>query len=1611
MQEKSFTLINKGMNRDLSISKAGESSAYENLNIRIEAREGDTLLSVTNEKGNARFFEQTFHGELVGYNVLNNYLILFTHVANGLDHIYRVDTSIPESIHIFQGYLGFSLEHPIESITYYESEDVQKIYWVDGIHPLRFMNFMNSLSGTQGASYLEYAGFDSNAGWGVQDNYISAEITKDNTGQTRPNGVIQYFVTYYNRYGQESGCAWISDLVYLSPMNVGGNPEETNNNKITLKFTHTYTPNYSKFRVYSLFRSSLNGTPVAYLVGEADIASNSINDEEITIVDDGSHLELVDASSILFLGSRDVKPYTIEHKDQTLFLGNLKLNDKAQYTEIQNAINQRMFSVQVEADEQQVPFEEGVTYLAYCVSFERSTGNNASDIPYVKNTGTYPYNNQLAYTSAEITSFKGGELYRFALVFIDKNGNRSDAFWIGDRVNGIYPQVDSTNGNIHRVIARCTVPYDVITAAISAGFIHVQLMIAEASYSDRSIKAQGVLNPTMFNVLDRYNKGLYSMPSWITRSRGEGIETYHFSPVKNANTPYGEIECNYWTTLNDPRPYYRLDISSPSNPKYLEEYDGMPEYEYVLIVYEVKCVPTGTLNLSWKYEGSVTVVFGNTTSSAGITNLLNADFVNDITFTDGAYQGDGFYLRKVSSGTLTTGSAEKTASKDTLYSKMVDYVVDVAKLSERYVVSYEQYDRVWCNYAHTQRLITGTYYWNLQFPSVSDNRSTFEAAANCNIVTNPEGRWITDGRAGNSDKNYIPAEYTKHLMFVDENVVTLDSPELAERAVYIDNAEGYKLRVVGVANVTSNIADYTVDATHGHLSGTNLVQGNYSTQAVSINVDGIISRPLWTENGLVPENSSEFPGISEATSDDYKWGSQIVNYWLHLWGKTGFITGFSENEGEDYSNLHSKTIANLRFAYNTVYTGINSWSYPLDSLRMFDYDNSQYLGISIGTGNDADSRFYDGYIDTMLSMPGTHKYPILYSYNLPEQGATSFRSSYFMLSDSYVPLTFASAPHAVMSLHSEYVTSNGVKKYKQTILPYAKSASSSYPGPVIPQRDVTTYPEYTGALLPWKDNYDESIVGDYKYIDYTIDCKTFTPSADVADFNYTNPYVLIGELYQDFTNITDTRYGGKMLRNVADNKFIPAGETYSLEDLRMGSGRIYGTQGDTFIQRWDGLRIKPVGTQNTNNVIDVISVLVETHINLDGRYDNLRGTTYLASVDANEFGKVNPVYTQPNNFVTSVYNNGGEVDEDTFKTAVTWTLEKSDLADIDEWSHITLGSSLKLDGDKGECKSIHRFGNSLIAFQDKGIAEILFNSRTQISTEQGVPIEIANSGKVDGKRYITTKYGCINKWSIVEGKAALYFVDNINKAFCAFNGEGVTNLSTKLGFEAWFRANNSVKAWDASSTSDNFIGFYDRIHSDIYLVNGDDTKDQPTIVYNEPLGVFTTFMSYGNVPMMTNVMDKFLSFKDGYLWSQNEGGYCNFFGTQYPFSMKYRVAPSPNDKVWTNLEYRADFFSLSASSPEDPASAYGYYEPDATFDALQIVNEYQDTGAFTAPVAKKRFRIWRTQIPRAQIDGNNNPYGLDRIRNPWIHLKFTKSADANSNRLMQLHDITVKYFE
>ena len=126
------------MKRDNHPTIQQSSFLWDALNIRINRKEGDTFLAITNEKGN----EDTkieISGDYIGHCVIGKYLTIFT-VDNNYSYIYRVEKSDTfTTILLFKGNLGFSQDYPIEAFGIIESDLIYKVYWIDGKHQPRFI--------------------------------------------------------------------------------------------------------------------------------------------------------------------------------------------------------------------------------------------------------------------------------------------------------------------------------------------------------------------------------------------------------------------------------------------------------------------------------------------------------------------------------------------------------------------------------------------------------------------------------------------------------------------------------------------------------------------------------------------------------------------------------------------------------------------------------------------------------------------------------------------------------------------------------------------------------------------------------------------------------------------------------------------------------------------------------------------------------------------------------------------------------------------------------------------------------------------------------------------------------------------------------------------------------------------------------------------------------------------------------------------------------------------------------------------------------------------------------------------------------------------------------
>lgn len=1522
MEQKIASFQNKGMTRDISISKANNEFAFENHNVRIIARDNNTLLSITNERGNVSIPSIEIKGVLLGYAVLNKYVVLFIKEED-IDYIYRIEyknSNTWNSIILFKGNLNFSINNPIETIINYESEDIQKVYWVDGINQPRFLNIKEE--NTIISINKIYTRYDFITTYN-QNFKVEIEHSYQGSGLFSP-GSIQYFFTYSNKFGQETNIINWSSMYYTGLDNRGAKSDESCNDIFKLTFKE-YDNSFDYINIYSVQKTQTSRALYKlFSISIKDIVADKY------IVDDNSSKISLNYNTLLYIGGTQIIAGTLSHKDNTLFLGDLKVEAINVIPELKEAINS---TIQ----------ENGDSTL---ISFIKSTGLKGEypySIHFSKLEGLYPYSHDFNYPADNILTFKGGELYRFGIVFLTDKGTKSPVYWIGDKINDIYPEIDESNNCINRAVAVCNLsllPNKAKQIIETNNYTSAILVRAEASFSDMLVQAQGIIEPTIFNIKHRTEKLIYSQPSWFSRPQYSDFTYKHLDQIKSSLSLEGEVQSSY---VEHP-PYY--------NKK--EDYKILDKI--FTVFYIIK-------DVSNSYSLSAVV----------LNKYKNKD---KIEYT-------------INTGVITSGSKMHSLS-DCVYNVCSELRKQVSIYTNTSIINEDSILASLNHWSKTSEVKVLTDYSG--FEILKDLGLSMEAAP-AFIGNYPEENpeylkalWIPEPYNGvtvnpihypflydlsqnfSDNLRYINSKNLENNYYIDSTFGNIFSPDITIDNLSLYNNKKYNLRIVGNAVVTGRLYDWNIDVDNKNLESA-VVLGNYNLNNITKKVN----------------NRAAVPGYYASK------GSTASLWLLYPWHKEGSINNSTIPEGKT-----AKDVAELiktKKSVNLLYCGITSY-FNIESFNSLTYKDIVFKSAGQkGTSvipfdyKDYVTTYYteiDSVLTSGISLNGDiKKFPVV---NTGENGL-------FVSPDNISNSDLFPGLETPLEDIPEYLKSKDVVKIKYTTNPHLV-----FNIPPINEGDnkgyLNTLPERTfgDASIKVIDTDDFYLWDDNK-VQYV------TPLFKV-NTNYSEyPIILIGELYRERNGF---EYGGKEESALESNVFLPISKI-----TKITKNKIVGSTGDTYFQRYDCVRTLPLTNTDTNQNTSITSFMVETRSNIAGRCDIRRGWTSMVGINNENFNLMNSSYnTLPDSPTFNILDDKFSLQD--FPSQITWSKSKIATEEIDTWTNITLSSILDLDGDKGPVRAIRRFQNSLIAFQDKGISEILFNSRTQLSTQQGIPIEIGNSGKVEGKRYITNKAGCINKWSIVETKNGIYFIDNINSSISLFNGK-VNSLSDTKGFKAWIGKNNSINIWNPKEFN-NFIGYWDRLNDDIYFVNKD-----TALCYNELLQQFTSFFDYNEIPMMVNVEDKFISFKDSKLWIQNEGNYNELFGEYKPFYIKYKITPDPyGDKTFSTLEYRADMFDMDNNSQLT----------NNTFDTLKVENEYQENTISVKdikfplysssikdkyPDVRRKFRIWRMDIPRDRKN-INNPYGLNRIRNPWIYLKLSKTPTL-SNERMEFHDLAVRYFE
>lgn len=1515
MEKKGLTFKIKGMLRDTDISNLNNEYSFENKNIRITVREDHTLLGVTNEKGTSKVLfdydiDSTFGGTMMGYCVLNNIVTVFFHnddasISNSKrDSIHTITYNSGSIIRnvLYIGNLNFNTKFPIETIGIYETENIQKVYWTDGLNQPRVINIsLGSVS-----TYIDTS-FDFSPTMQLNEQVSISRI--DNSNGLFPAGIIQYSFTYYNKYGQESNIFYTSPLYYISEIDRGGAANATCTSCFKIDVTEADI-NFDYIRVYSMIRTSLDTTPVVKRVRDFKINRTSPS-TVYSFIDDGRLGEDVDSTKLLYTGSQNIVAETFTHKDNTLFLGNIKLNTKVIPESIRELFKSEKWSLK---------------YGYKDVSTSRINNSLANDT-----LGYYNYDNQLKHNAQNITTFKFLEYYRFGLQFQYSDGAWSEVLFLKDMENTLNPNgtntISNAGTNDFRLIgASMFITRNMVHAFIDAGFKRVRPVIVYPSIYDRECLCQGILCPTVYNYEDRYHNSPFAQSSWF----GRAYAPYDFSKSIKDTLFHSDIKDRDLGFLISP--FHNSRMAIVLNDYYRSIHINNVDCYYVL--------ENGSLVA--KPEPGGKEIVSNTAKDGSVI-----EFRHNHPLSGRTYSGNSIYKGKKSydSGgelqqwykTLQTSADREPYLGISLYSTQEAFDIGVkafiAKAGERFAVD--------------QSILT-FHSPDLEFdPYISTlDLSKYKLRIVGHV---PMTSFISDIDIQTSTPPNIKNVPKKPIKFSQYKV---QMPGFRKYNVGVNGISRY-----GYRGLSSGIFWFD------DLSSYN--DGKYCDPDY---IYGFNIYP-WHRNGSLNNQGTSDDGNKTAMLKYKKMSNLRFSYnsryfsqydvWYAEIAGSSYSTGLSDIQlfnSDEVSNIKLKAPGWSHLKAINYYGNVDKILTTKNPLQITDIAASNSTDKVDVVGYDITASMYlykydeNRRVNGGLSNIGLYETPFYNATDILDASS----SPYLLTSQSYgtdpIYMRYKSTKHAVLVFN---YTLDGMQRYAPIFQDGNRDTNETW---------IVNSSSFSGARAFWDFNTTTSTTN------VIIFDSSYTSQLSANGMGPEYGFYWLAELYND---ATINRFGGDGNDASINNTWLPCGDSTKVQ-LNTYSDpfgeQYYGmylnwTEGDTYYQRYDHLKTYPFSLTDQNSVTDIISFMCETRINIDGRYDRNRGQISNLVMTPTNFNLLNMVYSQKNNYFTYNVLDYEKFSENNFPTTLCWSKEKSYGEDIDTWTNIQLSSSDILDGDKGAINALRTFNNEIYAFQDTGISNILFNSRVQIPTSDATPIEITNGLKYSGKKYFTSNTGCINKWSIIQTSGSVYFIDNNGSSMYAISGDGLKCITDLKGFKKWMSDNNSMEKWNPE-TFPNFRAFYDKSNNDIYFINND-----TCLVYNEVLDCFTSFMNYEKVPCLFNELGNVYMYRDGNMWLMGGGNYNTFFNTVQPFYITYRVNPNSGTSViFDNVEYQADSFNSNGvlvNSNFTQVDVWNEYQ-NATAQLNNQINHPSNL--------KDKFRVWRIILPRYGKDRIRNPW-------------------------------------
>lgn len=537
-----------GMTKDISKSKYPNTSYFDGQNFNIMATDNQSSYSISNEKGtvvqitfpdyivnsnNILISNQTIpytvkdiplgnhtNHKLVGSINIKDGIIFFT--TGSIDSIWLHEFKDDNNIKlIYARDLGFTQDYQISGISNYESEKIEKIYWVDGLHQLRHLNIRHSKNN---GDYEDIIDVPTNTIQMVGKANLTQPIIKDITsGGTHTSGVIQYAYSIYRINGGQSQTSPLSEQVPLNNTGILGDNVNKPSNTAPVVRIESLPDDYTNIRVYAIKYTSFGVPPEVSIIYDQRIPSS----RNVEIFDDGSILGSITLPEFLFLSTDLIIPKHINSKDNYMFYANyeekefeLNLDLRAYsfdsidpsvaesrvYSDVESLTNLvntpvRIITPNNYPDDPNDDFDNiNLDFDKYRLSMNSHVLGNFL-IPTVGGTGKYLTYEVIPTTVRNTRNkyFKDSEIYRIAIEFYNEYGKKTKPIWIGD-----FKAPESNLEGYFNTLKFTFKPafYTWLNSQTFDDYnkpVGYKLLIAERNAEDRTIVTSGIASTMMVN--------------------------------------------------------------------------------------------------------------------------------------------------------------------------------------------------------------------------------------------------------------------------------------------------------------------------------------------------------------------------------------------------------------------------------------------------------------------------------------------------------------------------------------------------------------------------------------------------------------------------------------------------------------------------------------------------------------------------------------------------------------------------------------------------------------------------------------------------------------------------------------------------------------------------------------------------------------------------------------------------------------------------------------------------------------------------------------------------------------------------------------------------------